>query len=153
MKLVMKELGLGPVTEQEITSPDSHSMLSAVRPHLYRHNFPLGSLKIALLDSNKVFLQHSNSVNIADIDIDDGPLGRAFFHGYVRFDIDYPLVANTNYWLRLDSTGYSFSESAYIGWVKDDPDHRKYDALYSPNLGMNAPLDVEIWARSRKVRQ
>ena len=149
MKLIVKELK-DPL-DQELQTPDKPMFLYAIRPHLYRHNFPAGSLTVQILDTNKKLVGESETLNISEIDMDDGSAPNNFYHGYVRFLIDTPLQSNTIYWIRLNYTGYSFSESAYIGWCTDW-EHRKYDADYTANSGFGGALDMEIWTRVRRTR-
>ena len=71
-----------------------------------------------------------------------------YFHGYVRFYIDALLAANTNYFIALRSTGYTFAESALVGWCSDF-DLRKYPV--ASGLTDN-PMDTEIWGYKSVTR-
>jgi hypothetical protein len=43
-----------------------------------------------------------------------------YYHGFVSFIFDdHVLLGVGDYTLRLSSSGYTFSESAYIGWFHD----------------------------------
>lgn len=138
MKLIVDEL----VTylEQKITTSGSPTQLGAIRPHLYKHNNPAGTLKIQLRDSSNVLLKESDAVTIQEIT----DVTNAFTHGYIRFLLKCGLLPNTDYYIRLVASGYSFSESAYIGWCKDF-DLRKYEASYSPSVGIRSAFDYEAW--------
>lgn len=149
MKLVIHELRT--YVEQEYTiAADEHIDAVSMRPHLIRFDFPVGTARLQVRDSNKKLIAQSNAVAISDMDLDE-PLGENYFHGYIRFDINAPLKAGETYWIRLVATGYTFSESAYLGWCNDF-DLRKVPALYTPNDGWSAALDLEIWGRKRSVR-
>jgi hypothetical protein len=148
MKLVVNELR--SLVEQEIQVGEENLNVSAIRPHLYRHNFPSGSIKIQVLDASKTLMKESDLISISDLDIAE-ETGLNFFHGYIRFLVNVPLKAETNYWIRLVGSGYTFSESAYVGWC-NDYDLRKVSALYTPSSGWDAAMDLEIWTRTRTLR-
>lgn len=139
MKLIVHELKTS--LYQQIKVKEDNLLLYAIRPHLYKHGNPAGTLKIQLQDSNSKVIANSETLNISAIS------AATYFHGYVRFLISSPLTNLVSYRaVLIPGGGYSFSESAYIGWCKDF-DLRKVNALYSPNSGLNAALDLELWIR------
>lgn len=142
MKLCVAELD----TElfQAIT-PSQNTFVEAIRIHLYRHNAPAGSLSVRIADTNGRSIAVSDTVAISSI-----PSGN-FYHGYIRFLIQCSLKKSEQYRVYLNSSGYSFSESAYIGWCNDF-DLRKYPTAYTPSSALAAPLDLEVWAKSTRVR-
>lgn len=145
MILVVHELVT--VLKQEINLLDKDLLVHAIRPHIYRHNSPTGSLHLEIWDENEKTIAQSSSVAIASIGT------AAYFHGYVEFPFVEPLKAGSTYWVALKATGgYSFSESAYIGWC-NDYDLRKVDADYTPNEGVSAALDMEFWVKKRTFRR
>lgn len=138
MKLLVHELQ--DEVYQTIT-PSKNVVVEAVRPHLYKHNFPSGNIVIEIHDSIGCLIAQSEPVNIADISEAD------FYHGYIRFYIKAYLQAGTTYRVVIKAQGgYSFSESAYIGICKSF-DFDTYPASYYPNSGVNAPLDIQVWTR------
>lgn len=144
MRLVVHELGASGLV-QVIRSP-KNALVVAVRPHLYRHNFATGNLKIQVLDESDVLLAESETLDIADLTTDsDNPL--AYFHGFVRFDVSVGMKKDTVYKIKLvGGGGYSFGESAYIGWC-NAYDNGHYTADYVPTNDLYEPLDLEIWDR------
>jgi hypothetical protein len=114
----------------------------AIRPHIYKHGSPAGSLVLDVLDANGKLIKSSSAVTISSISTAN------YFHGYVKFDISLPVTSGKTYQIKLRGTGYTFSASAYIGWCNDF-DLRKYTADYSPNTGIDAALDMEIWSGRR----
>lgn len=130
------------VLSQEITTPDRHTHLEAIRPHIYKHLAPSGSFKIQVLDANSNLVAESSTLTAADISASN------YFHGYVKFPVKCTLSANTNYFIQLAATGYTFSGSAFIGWC-NDYDLRKYDSVLD---GVSSPLDMEIWEYKTKLR-
>lgn len=142
MKIMVWELEASGLSQS--FTPSKNTIVEAVRPHIYRHNFPTGTLKIEIYDSEDALVAESESIDIADIG------SAAFFHGYVRFYIDAYLAADETYTFKLvGEDGYSFSEPAYCGWV-NSVDLNKYPMGFSPANHAEYPLDLEIW--ERKVR-
>lgn len=140
MKLIVHELKASGLTQ--LFRAEKNYILEAVRPHIYRHNWPSGTLKVQVLDEDDNLLSESNPVNISEIGQAD------FFHGYVRFMVRVGLKKDHNYKFKIvGESGYTFDESGYIA-VANDYDLRKYTPS-NPNVdGLYAPLDIELWARS-----
>lgn len=148
MRLLVHELvansGVGSLL-QWISTKSKKEHLTHVRPHLLKFGAPAGALTVQLVDEDGNVLTTSESVDIDDISSAD------YFHGYVRFEIEYVLEAETRYGLLLQSSGYSFSESAYIGWCADR-DLAKYEKQFSAQADEDYPLDVENWTRQKRVK-
>jgi hypothetical protein len=146
--LVVEELMATPL-KQKLTATEN-DVITALRPHLYIHNSPAGSLRMDIYDSaDTTLLKSSETIAISTLKT------LAFAHGYFRFNVSWGLVDVTQYTIRLVSTGYTFATSAYVGWVKDvgDSDYRKYAATYSGNtIGYNSAFDLEIWKVTDNVR-
>ena len=122
-------------------TPTKDMNLVAVRPHIYKHLSPTGTLKVQILDENGYLIDESESITISTIS------SANYFHGYVRFYIDTSLQSGRTYQMRLKADGgYTFSESAYVG-ICNDFDLRKVTAGYSPSDGYRAALDFELWER------
>jgi hypothetical protein len=142
MKFVVQEL-MSSAIEQDFT-PSNNTIVEAIRPHIYRHNMPSGSLQLAIYDSSNTLIATSDTVSISAIGI------LAFYHGYIRFDINAYLQEGQLYKMKLSSSGgYSFSESAYCGWV-NGLDLGKYPPSSVPADSWHYPLDYEIWERTAK---
>ena len=141
MKLVVHDLkaeGLFQVVRR-----NRRTIVEAVRPHIYRHGFPAGSLKVQILKEDDTLVAESDSVLISSIETEN------YFHGNVRFLISAYLDKNTNYKIKLTSSGYTYSESAFIGWCVGF-DLRRYPETYSIDNLLKKPLDLEIWSRSER---
>jgi hypothetical protein len=150
MKLIVEPLGETFATLEQKITPSKNTFVTNIRPHVYKHNLPTGDLRVKILDSSMVLLATSNAVTIASIDSafssDD------FVHAYIKFDVEWGLQKDTDYFIQLSTEGgYSFAEGAYMGWCKDY-DLRKYTASYTGNVGMNSSYDMEIWEK-RKVEK
>ncbi len=137
MYLVVSELTT--TIYQEILVGSRDIQLVAIRPHLMKFKTATGSLNLSIYDVNGNKISSSESIAISAISAAN------YWHGYQRFYISTQLKSATKYRIQLESTGgYSFSESAYIGWC-GDYDLRKVPALYSPNGGTAGALDMEFW--------
>lgn len=132
---------------QEILVGSHDIQLAACRPHLLRFGNPAGSLQMKILDVNGNYIASSDSVAISAIgsyDSSGSLVASNYWHGYIRFLLTTQLKKATKYRLQLLSSGYTFSESAYIGWCNDF-DLRKVQPTFSPSSGTAAPLDLELW--------
>lgn len=141
MTLVVHELAAAELY-QELT-PDRNIIVEAVRPHLYRHLLPIGSLKVKIYLTDGTLVAESDPVTITDIGSNN------YFHGYVRFYINAGLQKDVTYRFYLVGSGYTFSESAYVGWCTG-LDLGKYPADYIPETDLAYPLDIEVWERKTK---
>lgn len=146
MKLIVEDLK-GQYLEQKILVGTRPINIVALRPHIYKHLNPAGSLKLQLRDASGTLLKESDAVTIQSITDASGD----YFHGYVKFTLEAGLLPETTYRLRLSTTGYSHSESAYIGWCRDF-DLQKYDADFTPESGVSSALGVEIWENKNVVK-
>jgi hypothetical protein len=139
VKLVVFELV--ELLYQEIT-PDKNTLVEVIRPHLYKHNNPNGTLYLQIQDlGGQLVAQSPIGLTASEISLSD------FYHGYISFELKVHLMKDVTYRLALVSTDYCFSEAAYIGWCSAY-DLKKYPSDYSPDIGFNAPLDLEIWERT-----
>jgi hypothetical protein len=142
MKLLVHEL---KTTLKQQFQPTENLDVLYVRPHLYKHNSPSGSLKIQILGESEELIKESSLITISSIS------SANYFHGYIRFEITVPLRSSNTYYMALASSGYSFAEGAYIGWC-NDYDLRKVSATYTPSVGYSAALDFELWTKNTLTR-
>lgn len=137
MKLIVNELQTSLF--QQITTGTRAIQLYAIRPHLYRHGSPSGSLTVQVQDSGGKLIAASET--LACTAVGSG----TYWHGDQRFLIGAELAASTIYRVALvASGGYSFSESAYVGWCLDY-DLRKVPATYSPSTNEKSAHLLELW--------
>jgi hypothetical protein len=139
MKLIVSELKTELLYQAVI--PSKSIQIAVIRPHIYIHNAPSGYLFLQILDVNNQVIVESNHVSIVTIN----PFG--FYHGYIQFDINLYVKKNTQYRILLSSSGYTFNESAYVGWC-NDYDLAKYSMDYVPVSNIYNPLDLEIWYKN-----
>lgn len=132
--------------KQQVSIDDKDFILSGIRPHLVKTGNPGGSLQMEIEDTSNRLIGNSEIIPISAI------TPAAYFHGYVRFYCNVPLKKNTNYFVSLKGVGYSFSESAYIGWA-NDYDLRRTPLDYVPVSDIEAPLDLELWTKNKTIRR
>jgi hypothetical protein len=139
MKLIVFELN--PSVSQ-LLRPNKNTIVEAIRPHLYKHNSPTGSVFVEIQNEQGEFIAQSNTVSIASIA--DEP----FYHGHIRFDIKAYLKKGMVYRIHIKAAdGYAFTEAAYVG-VCNAYDLSAYPPEYTPNQGASAPLDIQMWCRN-----
>ena len=137
MILVLHEHLATPALYQEFTVGAKNLQVTNIGVHLYRHGAPAGTVAVLVHPAGGgTPLVTSPSLSLASI---GGP--ETYWHGYQRFSTPVMLKKNTTYRVSLSTASYSFSESAYIGWV-DDRTWSKVSPLYSPGL---YALDFELF--------
>lgn len=118
-----------------------HIDLVALRPRLYLHGSPSGTIKVAVQNSSGLTIAESSDQTITDLKTN------TYAHGYYRFYITASLVKDEDYrFCVICGGGYSFSESAYVG-VCTDWDSTKSQLDYTPSSAFEYPLDFEAWER------
>lgn len=137
MKILVEEVITSLFTER--TVGDSIIDMVAVRPRLYRHLAPAGNVLVRLTDLNDNLIAVSNSRSIAAIGTGN------YWHGNAVFTIAAQLRANTTYRFHVVTSGYTFAEAAYLGWVNGWPNSRAHES-YSPARGPTLAFDMEIWS-------
>ena len=141
MKIIVHEI-LTAVSQ--ILTPSENTIVSVLRPHIYVHNKPVGTLKVQISTVDDELIAESNEIDIQTMTT------LPYFHGYVRFDVNAFLKANVQYKVSVVAGGgYSFSETGYCG-VCNDFDLRKYETDVPVTHPRFAPLDVEVWSLSLK---
>lgn len=139
MILIVDELR--PDAYQTVTR-DRHTIVEAVRPHLYRHLWPAGSVRAVIEDDAGNTVATGDWVDIANIGDEN------YFHGYVTLYVDAYLSKDTNYRIKVEAgNGYTYAATAYLG-VCNGYDLGRYPAIYTTGTsGYLHPLDIEIWER------
>lgn len=71
-----------------------------------------------------------------------------YHHAFIKFDLSSPLILNEeDYVIELSSSGYSFSELSYVGWVKEY-DFPTNEVLPVPPTGASTdyPYSFQLWS-------
>lgn len=116
MNLCVSELGITGTYEngrcrQRFTVGDRNLEIYAIRPHLYKHLAPAGSLYLQLQDENGGKIKDSETIAISAIS------SASYFHGMVRFLVVASLRKETTYFLELKGSGYTYGAGAHVAWV------------------------------------
>lgn len=89
--------------------------LATIRPHLYLHNNPTGTFYLNIYNLSGLFKSFSFTSN--DIKSAAG-LSEAYFHAYYAITTTPFILPRGSYTIKLESSGYTFSESSFVGWCK-----------------------------------
>lgn len=124
---------------QELTATADVNMV-AIRPHLIQFGSPAGNLIIQLQDVTGKLIATSNTVAISTLST------LSFAHKYFQFDITHPIKSGDIVRVVLTSSGYTFAEGDYIGWVNGF-DLGKYSETFGALGDVDSALDVEVWQK------
>jgi len=116
--------------------------LTAVRPYIYKHLNPSGSLLLEVKSGATVLT--SKTILISEIITN---VASNYFHGFYTFTLDNEIFLTPGTYT-IDITGsggYTFSELAFIGWVRD-----YNDLIYSvdndtTSKDIQKPLTFQLW--------
>jgi membrane-bound inhibitor of C-type lysozyme len=118
--------------------------IKAIRPMLYLHNDPAGTFTISLKQG--VTTIDSKSLTLAEILSGSGFSSGQYHWGVFKFEFDNynKIKRNVTYTIELSASGYSFSESSYMGWVKP---HEDFKNTFTGTGGtfLNNAFGYEIW--------
>lgn len=141
MYAVVHELD-SAVVRQKITVGGSPLMLHAVSAYVLRFGSPAGTVYLQLQDADGKKIADSESITITNIGSGN------HWHGFYRFLMSVALKENTDYYLTMKSSGYSYNASHYVGWCNAYEWKNAFPSTYSPATGKNAPLGMRLWGYS-----
>lgn len=91
--------------------------IKAIRPYIYMHNNPSGTFTISLKEGATTLASKTfDSASIkTDLSTSDN-----YAHIFKTIVFDDPVyIGDGEYEIELSSSGYSYSKSSYIGWVRE----------------------------------
>ncbi len=90
-----------------------------IYPKLYLHNDPSGVFTLSIKESGVIL--SSNTFTLADIKSGAGFNDNEYHTGFFQVTLNNPVVLNKNitYTIEISASGYTFSESSYLGWEKE----------------------------------
>lgn len=139
MKIIVDEL---KTTLSQSFSVYKREHLGAIRPFLYKHLSPSGTFTFSIIQ-NATTLGSKNFTS-ADIEALDGVTALNYYHGAFRVLFDNPIVLNPGtVEIKLSHSGYTFSESAYLGWIREH--ERTVNQFTDTGNDFQNPLAVELW--------
>lgn len=117
----------------------------AIRPYLYFDNLPNTTITLAIKQGATTV--DSSTLTQAEIIANSSITSSNYAHGFFRFDFtSTPLHAGQSYDIVLSASPYTFSESSWIGWVKEHENHTNNFAS-SIQYDQDNPLSLQIWSR------
>lgn len=117
MSLINVEALKGTTLIQEFKIKRNRLNLTAVRPWLYLHNDPAGTFTLTLKDGANIL--DSSDFTVSDLKNGAGLNDNEYHKGFFKIDLRATLQHDRLYSLELSSSGYSFSGSSYLGWIKE----------------------------------
>lgn len=135
--LIIRELAASPLS-QSITM-SKRTVMERALPHLYIKGAPAGSLKLTVKrDGEEVW---SATQTISSLISNCGKTAESY-HGFVSFQGKIlTLEDNAQYTFELEGvSGYSFSTSDYVAWVKLRDDRTSYAFQFPLSLKLTEIL-------------
>ncbi len=109
--------------------------VKTIRLNLYKHLQPSGNLVLSIKNGSTTIATSTLAINALD--------SADYSHGFYSFDIDIKLTPK-EYTLELSSTGYTFNDNAYIGWIKEHENNTNNFTTSIDNY-YNNPFSYQIW--------
>lgn len=115
-KLIVDELKT--TLSQTVTiDHEKRYLIAAVRPYIYMHNAPAGTFTLSIKDggtpvASKTFTSAEIKSDLSTTD------NYAHLWKVIQFD-DPVQLTSKEYELELSHSGYTFSPSSYIAWVRE----------------------------------
>lgn len=141
--MILQVEELRGATLEHSASTEKRLSIFGVRPHLFKHLSPVGTFTITISQDGDDL--GSKEFTSASIEAATSSTALNYFHGRVAVIFDSPIVVNRGtFEIKLSSSGYSFSEAAYIGWIRE---HERVVNVFTPTTStLNNPLAVEVWS-------
>ncbi len=152
MKLYVEELRATALS-QTITR-ETPCLVYAVRLHLCKFLSPAGTFIVTITDASDNVLATSSQTLVEMQAAGSADLAENYYHGHVTFAFTRcpTLRADTNYKIKLSSSGYTYSNTVFLGWCKAYDDRAiAITGGVEPTASTDSPYDVEILALE-KVR-
>ena len=134
--------------EQDFTLAGSRVyQISALRPFVCMYAAPSGTFTFSIKSGANTL--GSVSFTSADIQSDLNTSNTyAYLHKALEFTNDIPLKAGT-YTLEMSSSGYTYSSSSFMSWVKNNDLFFTVDGTI--NNETNNPHSFELWENKRVI--
>jgi len=116
MKLVVSEL-ITTLSQTVTITGEERLSFASIRPYIYMHNAPAGTFTLSVKSGAATLISKSftSSEIKSDLTTTDD-----YAHLWKALIFDNPFqLGKGEYELELSSSGYSFSNTSYIGWVKE----------------------------------
>ncbi len=131
----------GSMSQTFTLANDENYNVAYIRPLLYVYNSPAGTFTLTVTQGT-----FTQSVNFTASDIQTA-LGTSddYFYAWYRLNFtDQLSLKKGNFTITLSSSGYTFSESAWLGWVQEH-EFRFNDLSYTPASDDDGPLSTQLF--------
>jgi hypothetical protein len=118
----------------------------AIRPYLYFHNDPSGTFTISLKYGSTIL--GSTSLTMNEILTNANWTAGQYHHAFIRFSFDNPVVLNPHitYTIELSQSGYTYSGTSYLGWIKEYENTTNQDDETAYSDDFKRPFSHQIWS-------
>lgn len=140
-QLLVEELKTTLSQDFQLTT-DRRMTLSGIRLNLYMHNSPTGTFTVTLKTSaNTLATQTFTSADLKTaLSTSDN-----FLHIWKSFEFTNPIqLSKGTHTIQLSSSGYTFAESGYLGWIKPHEDLFN-DLTSTITDDLNNPLGYRLY--------
>jgi hypothetical protein len=135
--------------EQTITlNLKQRYIIAAIRPYVYMHNNPAGTFTYKL-KSGATELWQSSFTSVAI----KTALNAANNYAHIKLNLisDYLKLSPGSYTVELSSSGYTYNDSSYMGWIKPHEDLFN-DIDGTPDNDFSNPLGVQMLSENNIER-
>jgi len=145
LKIQVEELKTAELIHD--ASTEERIILESIGAFIYKHKSPAGTITIQVIQASVVIGSVTFTSAQMESDI-TAVTATNVFHGPYRLTFAAPLVLNRGtFQIKMISSGYTFSESAYFGWIREH--ERVVNNFTSTGNTRNNPLAIELWERAR----
>ena len=136
------------ILEQDILSPDD-TYITRVSLNLLKCLEPAGTFTVSIIDAYDNVLG-SKSQTLAEMQAEGSDaLSEDYYHGFISFEFDSPVhVGFGTYYIRLEASGYTYTDEAYIGWLRDW-EHKLVNNTEEAASSVNEPFAYRIYSLRR----
>lgn len=137
--LVIEEL-ITELSQQIRMKLDTRSHIASLAPYIYMHNAPAGTFTLSITGTGVNF---SKSFTCADIKAALNTTNN-YAHVFMPVVPLSPLYLKRDiYTVKLSASGYTFSESSFLAWIKEHEDV-KHNIEYIPTNDEYNPFSMRI---------
>lgn len=144
MKLAVSELV--NALEQEFTyTKNVRTQVEAMRPYIYVHNSPSGTFYFDIIqDSTTIYTASFSSSDLyTALDTTDD-----YAHLFYKLDFGEEVyIDKGTYTLKMRHSGYSYSNTSWIGWVHMHDDPINEYTYSTPGTDNRLPLTFELYEK------
>jgi len=124
-------------TREQTIVVNEDMLVKTIRLNLYRHLNPAGSLILTVKNGSTTVATKTVAISLLD--------STNYSHGFYSFEFDTAInLTPATYTLELSSSGYTFDDAAYVGWIKEHENNTNNFTSTISNYFDN-PFSFQIW--------